>query len=116
MVDSPTFGNNYTVQFCDSTGAVLKTFSSANGMIDDRVGDIERKYYTTGGVMSITDLTTEFRVKVISGGVQQCCTVRFNFLWLIKNNYFNMGDSTTARYVYSLYETTLPNYVLPTAQ
>ena len=113
-VDSPSFGNEYTVQFCDSTGAVLQTFSSSEGVVDYRVTRYERKFYCTGGVVNIDDLAQEFRIKVFCGDEQQCYTVRFNFLWLIMNNSYNRWDIHVARAVYSLYETTLPNYVVPT--
>ena len=98
---------NYTVQFCDSTGAVLKSFSSAEGMIYDKTTEYDVRFYITGGVMNITELAKEFRVKILVNGEQHYHTLRFNFLALINHNHFNYSDSIVARYIYSLYETTL---------
>lgn len=107
LIDTVTTGANYTVQLCDSTGAVLQTFSSDKGLQDRHV-DV-RKYFITGGLVSIDNLEEEYRVKIFVDGEQHYKSIRFNFLHFVSEYYNNRADSQLLRYVYSLYELTLTN-------
>ncbi len=96
---------DFTVQFSSADGSVVKEFTKADMAVNPKYPTLF--FFKSGGVVDMSNLAQEFRVKVFVNGTQEYNTVCFNYLHFVRINHTGCKDSNLLRFIYSLYATTL---------
>ncbi len=91
---------DFTVQITDVNGDLIEQFSKAEA---DKISGNSRYLLQTDGVVDISNLTKEFRIKVFVNGEQQYHTYRYNFMSVINNSWDNAKEGNLVKCIYSLY-------------
>ena len=95
---------DFTLQLTDANDVVLAEVSKSQAT---KVGEDAKYLVEIDGVIDISDLAKEFRIKIFANGEQQYYTIRYNYMSTIMNSYDSATDGNLIKCVYSLYATAI---------